>query len=111
LCTITPKDESIINEINILQCKVEGYGDYNLIAYYPIAISNSSGNFITGPTQIIYNNAGKASYNSAPYQLYNEKGKIDNCMWRIITEPFAKEEEDFSLFIPKISNNELYVNN
>lgn len=111
LCTITPKDESIINEINILQCKVEGYGDYNLIAYYPIAISNSSGNFITGPTQIIYNNAGKASYNSAPYQLYNEKGKIDNCAWRIITEPFIKEEEDFSLFIPKISNNELYVNN
>ena len=111
LCTITPKDESIINEINILQCKVEGYGDYNLIAYYPIAISNSSDNFITGPTQIIYNNAGKASYNSAPYQLYNEKGKIDNCMWRIITEPFVKEEEDFSLFIPKISNNELYVNN
>lgn len=111
LCTITPKDESIINEINILQCKVEGYGDYNLIAYYPIAISNSSDNyFITGPTQIIYNNAGKASYNSAPYQLYNEKGKIDNCAWRIITEPFI-EEEDFSLFIPKISNNELYVNN
>ena len=109
LCTITPIDETIINEINILQCKVEGYGDYNLIAYYPIAISNSSNNFITGPTQIIYNNAGKASYNSIPFQLYDEKGLI-NCQWRIITEKIA-ENEDFNLFIPKISNNELYVNN
>lgn len=73
-----------ISDSYIIQCRVDGWGDYPLIAYLPIPVKrNISGAnnpaYITGATQIIYNSEGKAQYYKQPYYLHRyETIKLDN---------------------------------
>jgi hypothetical protein len=42
-----------MDELYIIQCSVKGWGDYELIAYYPIAIRASSAyRYIQGATTL-----------------------------------------------------------
>ena len=55
----------------ILQATVKGFGDYDLTAYKAIPIRSSSiFRYIVGPTEIIYNSSGYATYYKDPYQMW-----------------------------------------
>lgn len=66
-----PIDSEDRNYFLILQVKITGYGDYDLIAYKPVPIraTNQYRNII-GPTEIIYNSTGEVDYYKEPIELW-----------------------------------------
>lgn len=76
---------SLASNYNILQATL-AWGDYNLVAYLPIPIKQNNGySHISGPTQIIYDSAGKISvYSQKPYELYDSSFSLVNVTWEII---------------------------
>ena len=55
----------------ILQAKVKGWGNYDLIAYKAIPVrATRNYRYVVGPTEVIYNSAGYIDYYKGPYELY-----------------------------------------
>ena len=99
----------ISNELYILQVTLTNFGDYDLIARFPIPMKNSDYNhneegknkyytvdFIEGPTDVRYSTTGETDFNKNPYSiqfklLKKEQGK--NLTYKKITE---KEKNDNS---------------
>ena len=77
-CSIQNDGEKTLtrNEWNILECTVNGWGDYPLIAYFAIPFcQNPIGTehrtlYMEGASKIIYNADGTPSYYKNPYKLY-----------------------------------------
>jgi hypothetical protein len=71
VCFITHESTLDIASKNfflILQAKITGFGDYDLIAYKAIPIrKNVAYRYAIGPTEIIYNSSGYANYFKEPY--------------------------------------------
>ena len=59
------------NQFLILQVKIKGWGDYDLISYkaIPIRKNRQYRNYI-GPTDIVYNSSGYADYYKQPFELW-----------------------------------------
>lgn len=59
------------NQFLILQAKIKGWGDYDLISYkaIPIRKNRQYRNYI-GPTDIVYNSSGYADYYKQPFELW-----------------------------------------
>lgn len=71
----------LMDSLSILQVTLKDFGDYDLVAYFPIPLKNdtardSSGQitfearYIEGPTSVRYTTGGTTEYNKNPYELY-----------------------------------------
>lgn len=68
----------------ILQCKVTGWGDFDLYAYLPVPIHSDNCSFISGATTVIYPSSGAAYYYKDPYKLYDVNDNIiPDLEWKI----------------------------
>lgn len=106
------------NQFLILQAKIKGWGDYDLISYkaIPIRKNRQYRNYI-GPTDIVYNSSGYADYYKQPFELWwcNNLASIgdnDNVVDKTLTiqatdlqwqigNPFSEEAQ----YLGTISNN------
>lgn len=106
------------NQFLILQAKIKGWGDYDLISYkaIPIRKNRQYRNYI-GPTDIVYNSSGYADYYKQPFELWwcNNLASIgdnDNVVDKTLTiqatdlqwqigNPFNEETQ----YLGTISNN------
>ena len=62
-----------MNDFLILQCKIDGWGDYPLISYKPIAIRNGSTySFVDCADEVIYLTSGYPDYYKGPWQIHLE---------------------------------------
>ena len=62
-----------MNDFLILQCKIDGWGDYPLISYKPIAIRNGSTySFVDCADEVIYLTTGYPEYYKGPWQIHLE---------------------------------------
>ena len=86
------KQEIKNEDWDILVCKLNGWGDYELIAYFPIPLKRNIGDvkplFISGTKQIIYNTEGIPNYYKGPYELYcgnnyQSEPFTENIVWSI----------------------------
>lgn len=90
---------SIMNNLIILQVKLSGWGDYDLTAYYPVAITTLDNAYINGPTEVIYLSNGEPTFSKEPYKLFIDK-KIDEIVtWSIYSSNFD------DAFIGKVNYN------
>ena len=89
------KKEITEEDWDILVCKLNGWGDYELIAYFPIPLKRSINGinplFISGTKQIIYNTEGIPNYYKGPYELYCDNNYqsepfTENIIWSISYE-------------------------
>lgn len=106
------------NQFLILQAKIKGWGDYDLISYkaIPIRKNRQYRNYI-GPTDIVYNSSGYADYYKQPFELWwcenianiNDNDlvldrtltiKAENLTWKI-GNPYNVDER----YIGSINNN------
>ena len=68
-----------MNDFLILQCKIDGWGDYPLISYKPIAIRNGSiYSFVDCADEVIYLTTGYPEYYKGPWQIHLENIDEDN---------------------------------
>lgn len=81
-----------MNSLSILRVTLSNFGDYNLVALYPIPIKNNTvktaegqityeARFIEGPTQVRYSTMGETEYDRNPYSIHINKydnGEIIN---------------------------------
>lgn len=124
VCYITHEtvlDIATKNYFLVLEAKITGFGDYDLISYKAVPIrKDASYRYIVGPTEVIYNSNGYANYFKDPYQIYS-CGTTDNVneydmvidetllaptasRWHIY-DPFAENtKETESRFIGTISD-------
>lgn len=60
---------------SILQATLKGWGDYDLVAYLPIAIrTDNKYLYIDGPTYVFYDTAGMLNdYTQVPYRLFKDE--------------------------------------
>lgn len=96
-----------MNDFLILQCKIDGWGDYPLISYKPIAIRNGSTySFIDCADEVIYLTAGYPDYYKGPWQIHLENidedkdgnEDIDNSgSWKIYN-PFREDNRYIANF-------------
>lgn len=90
---------SIMNNLIILQVKLSGWGDYDLTAYYPVAITTLDNAYINGPTEVIYLSNGEPTFSKEPYKLFIDR-KIDEIVtWSIYSSNFD------DAFIGKVNYN------
>ena len=100
----------ISDELYILQVALTNFGDYDLIARFPIPMKNSdyihngeeknkyyTVDFIEGPTDVRYSTTGETDFNKNPYSiqfklLKKEQGK--NFTYKKITEKEKNENEN-----------------
>ena len=100
----------ISDELYILQVALTNFGDYDLIARFPIPMKNSdythneegknkyyTVDFIEGPTDVRYSTTGETDFNKNPYSiqfklLKKEQGK--NLTYKKITEKEKDENEN-----------------
>ena len=100
----------ISQELYILQVALTNFGDYDLIARFPIPMKNSdythneegknkyyTVDFIEGPTDVRYSTTGETDFNKNPYSiqfklLKKEQGK--NFTYKKITEKEKNENEN-----------------
>lgn len=100
----------ISDELYILQVALTHFGDYDLIARFPIPMKNSdythneegknkyyTVDFIEGPTDVRYSTTGETDFNKNPYSiqfklLKKEQGK--NLTYKKITEKEKDENEN-----------------
>lgn len=73
-----------INSIYILEVTLNNFGDYPLVAYYPIALTKTAHwtinnntvskevnvDYIEGPKEVRYATTGETDYNKNPYKIY-----------------------------------------
>lgn len=107
----------------ILQATVRGFGDYDLTTYKAIPIrATPAFRYIVGPTDIVYNSSGYATYYKDPYQMWwcggddnvNEydmvidetKMSLVTSSWRIY-DPYSTGDEDRSKFIGLVSDRNI----
>lgn len=108
------------NQFLILQAKIKGWGDYDLISYkaIPIRKNRQYRNYI-GPTDIVYNSSGYADYYKQPFELWwcdsladigdNDNVvdktltiKAENLQWKI-GNPFNEQSQ----YLGTISDNNI----
>ena len=64
-----------INNLYIIQVKVKGWGDYDLIAFLPIPLrTDKKYRFIAGANQVIYLSDGTPLYYKKEYHMYDDTG-------------------------------------
>lgn len=95
------EENSNINDIfqqgYILQVSLTGFGDYNLVACYPIALKQNTNNCVVnnieGPTTVRYACDGTVNFDKNPYIIHitqsNGNNVNTNCSWEMNT--FSKE--------------------
>ena len=91
-----------INSIYILKIMISNFGDYPLIKYEPIALTNSKTiKYIEGPSDVRYATTGETDFNKNPFSVSNaEDGR-----WRlIIAEQFDNwnPNEESNQFNPSL---------
>lgn len=68
-----------MNDFLILQCKIDGWGDYPLISYKPIAIRNGNTySFVDCADEVIYLTTGYPEYYKGPWQIHLENVDEDS---------------------------------
>lgn len=68
-----------MNDFLILQCKIDGWGDYPLISYKPIAIRNGGTySFVDCADEVIYLTTGYPEYYKGPWQIHLENTDEDD---------------------------------
>ena len=110
--------DELNNQFLILQAKIKGWGDYDLISYkaIPIRKNRQYRNYI-GPTDIVYNSSGYADYYKQPFELWwcdnlADIGDNDNVVDKTLTikaedlqwkigNPFNEQSQ----YLGTISNN------
>ena len=86
--TITASTEANINSLFVLEVKLEHFGDYDLTAYYPIALKNGETkpgqqktkviNYIEGPDRVRYGSSGETDFDKNVYQITIEKWETNH---------------------------------
>lgn len=106
---------------NILQAKLTGWGNYDLVAYLPIPIRKDiTRNYISGTTQVIYNSdGGLIDYFKNPYILYTNTEPTEGIVWSIKNKNSGEEnsntttKDEYNKYTPVIKNpknsNEYYL--
>lgn len=97
-----------MNDFLILQCKIDGWGDYPLVSYKPIAIRNGEiYSFIDCADEVIYLTTGYPEYYKGPWQIHLENvdedsddgyEDIDNSGTWNIYNPFGEEDKYIANF-------------
>lgn len=97
-----------MNDFLILQCKIDGWGDYSLVSYKPIAIRNGEiYSFIDCADEVIYLTTGYPEYYKGPWQIHLENTDedsddgyedIDNSGTWNIYNPFGEEDKYIANF-------------
>lgn len=73
--TINAPSNLARGSLYILQITLEGFGDYDLIDRYPIAVKkNDNVRFIEGPTYVRYASTGEIDYEKNPYKITKQVG-------------------------------------
>lgn len=82
-------------QLYILEAKVKGWQDYDLIERIPIPIRREDWlSYIDGPTKLVYLSDGHIEYAKAPYKMhYLNANRITDERWRIIPI-FAQGDAD-----------------
>lgn len=96
-----------IDSLNILKVILTNFGDYDLIALFPIPLKNGdSYQGIDGATQVRYSTLGECDYIRNPYSLFkldnNQLKKVDNIIWRLY--PLNNSDGQFA---PQISDKNI----
>lgn len=96
-----------MNDFLILQCKIDGWGDYPLISYKPIAIRNGGTySFVDCADEVIYLTTGYPEYYKGPWQIHLENidedddgyEDIDNSGSWNIYNPFGENNKYIANF-------------
>lgn len=99
------KEDFDINHLYILQATLG-----NLTTYFSIPIQDGRCSFIEGPTEVIYQSDGEASYSRDPYTLYENNLMNDiKTKWRILhhipaDDPDINKKLKFIGTIDEVSN-------
>lgn len=116
------------NTLHILRITLSNFGDYDLVAKFPIPvkyqeITNEQVtlkiNYLQGPTEVRYSTSGEVDYNKNPYELfvttlsgikplYSEG--LNEFYWKIFVEDLGHQENDYWLnLIPRFRYTEKKV--
>ena len=87
--TLTADNKVTMNSIWVLRITLKNFGDYPLVALFPIAlkkttVANGRIDSISGPTFVRYSCDGETDFDKNPYSLNTTNLSIPNKMWRII---------------------------
>lgn len=83
---LTADNNLTMNQLYILQAKVRGWGDYDLIAYLPIPIrKDSSYSFLTGATRVVYLSNGEPQYYKKEYKMNFNPDRGEAGVWSIFS--------------------------
>ena len=87
--TLTADNNVTMNSIWVLRITLKNFGDYPLVALFPIALKKSPAvngriDGINGPTFVRYSCDGETDFDKNPYSLNTTNLSIPNKMWRII---------------------------
>lgn len=120
--------ETLMNSLSVLKVTLTKFGDYDLIAYFPIALKNGTvvrktdntilftPAYIEGATYVRYSTMGETDYEKNPYRAFSrqivesaegisvERNSLlyidDACGWQLL---YPNPEQEFSNFIPSLS--------
>lgn len=127
--------EQLMSSLSVLKVTLTKFGDYDLIAYFPIALKNGTvirktdntilftPAYIEGATYVRYSTMGETDYEKNPYRAFSrqiiqdDKGNTvvdrdsllyldDQCGWQLL---YPTPESEFSNFIPSLAESKQQI--
>lgn len=101
--------EQLMNSLSVLKVTLSHFGDYDLVACFPIALRNGTqtseqgqikfeAKYLNGATEVRYSTAGTTEYNKNPYQLFLREYSVEDGIQ--LYEAPGNEEENWNILIP-----------